>query len=265
MKIKYILWILAFPLWSACMPEEALPLRDTGTVPEYFIECYCQPGENPVLTATRVVPLTGDIQYDFPPEMDVALYTPERLKLYYMFDSENIQDVQCNYQSATPLPTETEDTLYLRIRTQEQQWITAETTVPDQVYIHTYAIGNNEAKVRFYTSRHSRQNFYIFTLEVLNGEEIIERKVSYLDYSQYHSGELVEKSIFCSELATASKAVILLKRITRENYDYQISLNGANSAIQGSITNPVPLEGNIKGALGIFTCYTEDRKTIDLP
>lgn len=265
MKIRYIIWIFASPLWSACMPEETLPLRNTGAVPEYFIECYCQPGANVVLTATHVVPVTDNIQYDFPQEMDVTIYTPGRITLYYLFDSEEIQDVQCNYQSEAPLQAYSEDTLRLRIKTNDNKWITAETTVPDNINIDSYAINGNEAKIRFYTSRESQQNYYIYALEVQSGNEVIERKVTYLDYSKYHSGESVEKSIACSELATASKVVLLLKRITRENYDYQISLNGANSAIQGSITNPVPLEGNLNGALGIFTCYTEDRKTIELP
>lgn len=265
MKVHQILWILVFLLWSACMPEETLPLRNTGSVSEYFIECYCHPGEHLVLTATYVVPVTDKIQYDFPPEMDVKLYTPGQIKLYYLFDSENIQDVQCNYQSAQPLQASSQDTLYLQIRTRDSKWITAQTTVPDNISIDSYTINGNEAKIRFYTSRQSQQNYYIYTLEIHNGNEIAERKVSYLDYSKYYTGEAVEKSIFCSELEDASRVVLLLKRITRENYDYQISLNGANTAIQGSITNPVPLEGNINGALGIFTCYTEDRVTIDLP
>ena len=265
MKIRHTLYIFISLLATACMPEEELPLRNTGTVPEYFIECYCQPGENLVLTATHVVPLTESIRYDFPQEMNVTLYTPARLSLYYVFDSENIQDVQCNYQSAEPLETTSQDTLRLRIKTHDQKWITAETTVPDKVYIDSYSIHGNEAKIRFYTSAQSQQNYYIYTLEIQDGDKVVERKVTYLDYSKYHTGEPVEKSIFCSELTTASKAVLLLKRITRENYDYQISLNGANSAIQGSITNPVPLEGNLNGALGIFTCYTEDRETVYLP
>lgn len=76
MKTRHILWIFTFLLGNACMPEEALPLRNTGSVPEYFIECYCQPGENLVLTATHVIPLTDNVQYDFPQEMDVThLYT----------------------------------------------------------------------------------------------------------------------------------------------------------------------------------------------
>lgn len=265
MKIARTLWLLTFPFWLSCMPEEELPLRNTGAVPEYFIECYCQPNQNLVLTATHVVPLSDNIQYDFPGEMDVTLYTPQRLTLYYIFDSENIQDVQCNYQSAKPLETSVGDTLHLKIKTQDKKWITAQTTVPDNIYINSYAINGDEAKIRFYTSHQSQQNYYIYTLEIQYGNEIIERKVTYLDYSKYHTGELVEKSLFCSELTTASKAVFILKRITRENYDYQISLNGANTAIQGSITNPVPLEGNLNGALGIFTCYTEDQKTIYIP
>ncbi|WP_155828269.1 hypothetical protein [Butyricimonas synergistica] len=33
-------------------------------------------------------------------------------------------------------------------------------------------------------------------------------------------------------------------------------------ANQGSITTPVPLVGNIQGAMGIFTCYTKCNKFI---
>lgn len=72
----------------------------------------------------------------------------------------------------------------------------------------------------------------------------------------------IEKTVRCQEIEKAEAIVILLLRITEECYNYQISLYEANSANQGSITSPVPLVGNIQGALGIFTCYTEDYRYV---
>lgn len=264
MKKRFLTWILLIPLWISCMPEEDLPLRSTGSVPEYFIECYCSPGQSILLTASYVIPVTDNIQYDFPAEMDVRVYAPNRMMLYYVFDTEDINDVQCNYQSADTLEYRGQDTIRLDIVTAGKQKITARSAIPSPVSIHSYNITAGEAAIRFYTSPGQQENYYIYTMETMTGSEILEQEVTYLDYSKYHSGQLVEKSIAGTQLETAERVVLTLKRITKENYDYQISLNGANTAIQGSITNPVPLNGNIDGALGIFTCYSEDQKIVYL-
>ena len=66
------------------------------------------------------------------------------------------------------------------------------------------------------------------------------------------------------ESGQAEEIIFTLKRITKANYDYQVSLNAANTANQSSITTPVPLKGNLQGALGIFTCYTVEKQTVPL-
>ncbi len=68
--------------------------------------------------------------------------------------------------------------------------------------------------------------------------------------------------IKCQQIGESDGVFITLMRITEACYNYQISLYEANSANQGSITTPVPLVGNIQGALGIFTCYTKSNKYI---
>ena len=45
MKHRYYPILLLYFFQAACMPEEDLPIRHTGEPPEYFIECYCQPGQ----------------------------------------------------------------------------------------------------------------------------------------------------------------------------------------------------------------------------
>lgn len=117
--------------------------------------------------------------------------------------------------------------------------------------------------IHFSTSEDPTQNYYIYTLSSQPTIDI-QKRDSYLNLSHYKSASTITRRIVCSQIAEADIAFISLMRITKDCYNYQISLNEANSANQGSITTPVPLEGNIEGALGIFTCYTEDTKSITL-
>lgn len=156
------------------------------------------------------------------------------------------------------------DTLYLKIITPEKNQITAQTAVPEAIKIDSYQIKNNVVSIHFSTSEDPTQNYYIYTLQLSANDSIFRKEVSYLNLSHYKSASTITRRIVCSQIAEADIAFISLMRITKDCYNYQISLNEANSANQGSITTPVPLEGNIEGALGIFTCYTEDTKSITL-
>ena len=69
MKHRYYPILLLYFFQVACMPEEDLPIRHTGETPEYFIECYCQPGRPFALSATSVLPVSEDLQIDFSKEM----------------------------------------------------------------------------------------------------------------------------------------------------------------------------------------------------
>lgn len=55
-----------------------------------------------------------------------------------------------------------------------------------------------------------------------------------------------------------------LKRLTREGYLYQLSVKEAQAANRDPLIPPTPLHGNIRGALGIFTSYTCDRRVLRL-
>ena len=110
------------------------------------------------------------------------------------------------------------------------------------------------------------QNYYIYSVQArkegAGDDNLLKKETSYLDLSHHTGGVTIERTIKCQEIEEAEAVVILLLRITEECYNYQVSLYEANSANQGSITSPVPLIGNIQGALGIFTCYTEDYKFV---
>ena len=156
------------------------------------------------------------------------------------------------------------DSLFLDITTIDNKSITASTSIPPAVSIYNCQVAGNEAIIRFYISEKADENYYIYTAEAVHADSILNKEVCYLDYSEFQQEGLTEKSVILPDIGQAEEIIFTLKRITKANYDYQVSLNAANTANQSSITTPVPLKGNLQGALGIFTCYTEDKQTVPL-
>ena len=247
MKHRYYPILLLYFFQAACMPEEDLPIRHTGETPEYFIECYCQPGRPFALSATSVLPVSEDLQIDFSKEMKVTIHADKAISLIHALYT---------------LPGS--DSLFLDITTIDHKSITASTSIPPAVSIYNCQVAGNEAIIRFYISEKADENYYIYTAEAVHADSILNKEVCYLDYSEFQQEGLTEKSVILPDIGQAEEIIFTLKRITKANYDYQVSLNAANTANQSSITTPVPLKGNLQGALGIFTCYTEDKQTVPL-
>lgn len=251
-------------LWTclSCMPEENLPIKDVGNTPEYFIECYCRPGKMFSLSATNVLPVSKDLKVDFSKEMKVTIFAGRKIELQHMIYTLPGSDFIYNYGSNERFLSTALDSLTLDIQAPDQKHITASTAIPPAISIHSYRFERDEARIQFYTSSDPEDNYFIYTAEAVCNDSVVDKSVSYLDYSEYRQTTLIERSLTLTDYRKAEKIVFNLKRITQANYDYQISLNAANSANQSSITTPVPLKGNLKGAIGIFTCYTEDQAEI---
>lgn len=262
-NVKHRIYIfLLFLSLTSCMPEENLPIRPVGDIPDYFIECYCQPGKMFALSATNVLPVAESLKIDFSKEMTVKIIAGHEIELHHTMYTLPGSDFIYNYGNSEKFRPDGLDSLFLSVITADHQSISGSTSIPSQMNIYSHSFEGNEAIVRFYTSAKPDDNYYIYTAEVFRHDSISCREVCYLDYSRLAPGGLTEKSLFLTGTEQAQKILLSLKRITRANYDYQISLTAANSANQSSITTPVPLKGNLKGALGIFSCYSEDRVEI---
>lgn len=265
MKPRIATYIFLPLLWASCMPEEDLPVRNVGKIPEYFIECYCKPEKPFTLTATHILDITSPMRFEYPKDMTVSIFADKKIRLNKTFDILPNSETIYNYGSTQTLAYPGIDTLYLEIITKDQKIITGKTIIPEAVSIHSHEMKENTIGINFYTSQNAEQNYYICTAELRDDYDIIEREVAYLDYSDGNYTKLVGEKLEFSFIPETGAIILTLKRITKANYDYQISLNGANAANQSSITNPVSLKGNLHGALGIFTCYTEDQKIISFP
>lgn len=261
--MKNILTILSLTvLLQACMPEEDLPIQETNNIPDYFIECYCVPGKPFALCATKVLPISAALEIDFTTKMKIVIEAEKKYPLTWSVYTLEGSNLIYNYGNTACFQSIGTDSLHLSIRTPEGEKITASTPVPSPVNIYDSRIEENDVFIRFYTSRLSEENYYIYAAEAIRHDSVIGKSICYLDYSEERAPELVEKSLPLSAVREAEKIICTLKRITPANYEYQISLHAANTANQSSITTPVPLKGNLQGALGIFTCYTEDQAEI---
>ncbi|MBC5620043.1 DUF4249 family protein [Butyricimonas hominis] len=248
----------------SCMPEEELPIKDMGAISGYFIECYCIPGEPYILNAAKILPLTEMIDPGAVVDLDVSIKADSVIQLVPVPGAPSFLG---NYQHMTRMENYGIDSLFLSILTPENEHITAKTAVPEAIEISSYTVSQttNSVSITFPTSRNPRQNYYIFSIQARKSDQddpILKKETIYMDLSDHTPGTSIEKTIKCPQIEQADAVFITLMRITEACYNYQISLYEANSANQGSITTPVPLVGNIQGALGIFTCYTKDNKYI---
>lgn len=60
-------------LCFSCMPEDNLPIRAVGETPGYFIECYCQPNEIFLLTASQVLPISQELKLTLSSDLQIHI------------------------------------------------------------------------------------------------------------------------------------------------------------------------------------------------
>mgnify|MGYP001030345909 CR=1 FL=1 len=185
MKHRYYPILLLYFFQVACMPEEDLPIRHTGETPEYFIECYCQPGRPFALSATSVLPVSEDLQIDFSKEMKVTIHADKAISLIHTLYTLPGSEFIYNYGSPEKFEVRYIDSLFLDITTIDNKSITASTSIPPAVSIYNCQVARNEAIIRFYISEKADENYYIYTAEAVHADSILNKEVCYLDYSEF--------------------------------------------------------------------------------
>ena len=151
MKHRYYPILLLYFFQAACMPEEDLPIRHTGETPEYFIECYCQPGRPFALSATSVLPVSEDLQIDFSKEMKVTIHADKAISLIHTLYTLPGSEFIYNYGSPEKFEVRYIDSLFLDITTIDNKSITASTSIPPAVSIYNCQVAGNEAPMKTIT------------------------------------------------------------------------------------------------------------------
>lgn len=249
--------MLACYLLVSCKLGEELDMQDMGEAPGYFVECYCEPGEMFNLTATRLAPIVQDQLLDYSLEFETHITADERFKLYHsLFIKPETQFVY-NYASNRRLSRENTNILYLEMLAPDGTAISGQTAIPDDIRFDSVSISGNQVYTRFTTPADISQNYFILQIRPFEGNKMAHRIIHYMQKLDANR-QIINQEMFEMSDKTDS-VVITLKRFTEEGFQYQLSIKYAEDANRDNLVSPAPLTGNLKGAIGVFTCFTEER------
>ena len=239
-------------LAASCNVYHELDVRNVGDSPGYFIECYCMPGELYSLSATKLATIDQKQYLDYSLDFNVHITDTERFKLYQSLFSNG--NVIYNYGSPRRLSSSFTDALHLEVESPEGDDFIASTAIPQPVEIASVEYNNEVVSVKFNASSDPIQNYYVVSLAYIKDEKV--EKTSLL-FRNPKCGveELVEIKL---DYEKYNKLEVSLKRFTYEGYMYQMSIKDAKQANVDNLIPGAHIRGNIEGATGIFTCYTQD-------
>ena len=254
---RYLVLLGLFLFLSACVDDQELDFSTLKGDPGYFMECYLKPGDVYKLTATKIQPIYEDYILDYSLEFLVAIDTIELVQGIY---KEAGSGYIFNYRHAARFIPVQDKTVSLRVISPENDTITATSTIPDQVAIEAAQLTVQGVSFSFKTTSEGSHNYYITSIDA-HLTDTIETQCLFVDYG-YINAVQTEDIEFDLKTDEYERVEINLKRVTRENFYYQVSLWNANKANSDNLTFPSPLAGNLINAMGIFTCYTEDSRVL---
>ena len=245
--------IVLFAIVS-CIENRELPYGSLIAEPGYFIECYLISGENYKLSATKLQPLYLDYDLDYSLKFDVWI---DKLKLTQgIFRDDNSKYI-FNYGHFLRFKEKKKKKVKLLVITPENDTIKGSTTMPKEIDILNAAYAKNHISFDFVLSNEEWHNYYMINV---NKEypDTIHRTIRFLDYSHLSTQDTVNFEHQITKDEQPIKIDAILRRVTKENYDYQISLENAKDSNRDNLILPSPLAGNLENSTGIFTCYTTD-------
>jgi hypothetical protein len=242
----------------SCNNENELEFSNLHTEPGYFIECYLLPDDVYKLSATKIKHISEDYILDY--SLDFTVYIDSIRLLQGLFKEQSSNYIY-NYGSAETYIPDGSKHAYIKVISPRNDTITGKTTIPESVFIEELSLSDDVVKVNFETSENCLHNFYIVNFNTLINDSV-RRDAVFYDYSHINKRVTEEIRYKIKKNIDFDMIEIQLRRVTKENYRYQISLWNANNANNDNLTIPAPLDGNLINAMGIFTCYTEDIDTI---
>ncbi len=261
MSIKKIIILILPIITLSCQPENSLDINELSDPPEYFVECFCKPGDLYQLTATRVTRMSDDFIWDLSIPFKTYITDSTSHELYQGVFYDDYSHFIYNYASPLKVPVDFTDSLYLRIISPTGDTIRGKTHVVSQTKISNYNLKNNDIEISFNIDPSVDKRHYIINVENWKEGGIINSEKLFSNFGTSDKESETVNITSSTDVQELDSIRIKVFHVTGENYNYQISLNDAIKSNENNITQPAPLKGNLNGSLGIFTYYTEDIAT----
>jgi hypothetical protein len=242
---------------TSCNLSNDFDIEVPQQVPAIVIEGYVNP-ECPVeITITRNNLLNDELILQSIWNARVWI-TDKRdtLHLLNIFYVNKDRNILVNYSSDSLPRIFQGDSLYLNVITTKGDTLTGKTRVVEPISIEDVRLANN---ILYFTKKIRNNEFtgflrmdqtaYRADTVFFSASEFIEVPVSAHDN--------IQKSL-SSGITGADSIKVKVFHITREYYDYLISVFNAASAYSDPFLTPEEIRSNIRNGIGIFTYYTCD-------
>ncbi|MCD7936692.1 MAG: DUF4249 domain-containing protein [Tannerellaceae bacterium] len=264
--MKNIVALLGLIVLLGCELGGPMDIQDMGDSGGYFLECYCVPGDRYNLTATYLAPIAEPQVLDYSLEFDIYIQGDEKINMAHSFFVHPEKNFVYNYASPRIVEIPERGFLELYAISPTGETIYGRTEVPDQIVIEEVWMETDQLYYSFVLSEQSTFDYYVTSVFFISEGKVQKRRQEFNDFSQYSGNKRITLSVdVYTEAENLDEIRVELKRMTKDNYTYQLAIKELTNANDDSLTSPVMLPGNLTNALGIFTCYTEFIYSVKYP
>ena len=248
--------LLSALFWACTLNDEAV-MELPAPEESYFVEAYLAPGAPVRLAFMKTNSFQEDVALKLVEGARVELLLPEKeLLLKNTVFADPKTGKLMNYNSSKALPrTMLTDSIRLRITTASgAETLYAATELVEPISINQWSLQEQRLKISFNNGSTLSNRYYSVYIQSIRGDEGIIRTLHY-DYTRVNDEELTI-SIVIPEGEKPKR--VILYRLTRENYDFQLALKKAIQANTDPFEAPQVVPTNIRGGQGLFTYFTAD-------
>lgn len=246
--------ILVIFLFTSCQLEDEINLDLPQSKGVYMVECYLIPGQPARLSLYKTNPLNEKMALELEWKAQASITNGE--KEYRLLNMLNVTDEGYIYNYIS------EDTITagagyaLTIVTQEKDTLRSYTSSVSAAKMDTVAISGNTLSLSI--NNEPAESYYMVVLRKYNNTGFKVKSHLFALNSQSKSFPVYLKDNF----QDYTKVSVSLYCITKENYDFQQSIDQAEGA-GGNIFNvPAQIKSNVENSIGIFTYCTVDEQEI---
>lgn len=247
-----------------CKPENDFDLGELAPPPKYFYECFCKPGGLYQMTAAYISPINEDFIWDLSYPFNITISTEN--DTYHLMQGifrDAHGNYIYNYGSPKRLSEDYSGNLYIKIVTQEGDTVTGHTSTVSQVEIDYFEVNEGDVNIFFYGDNDENGNFYLGRVENWKGGLIKDSEEVMADLrpsSERVKMNIPNRSDKFESISELDSITVKLFHISEDNYHYLLSIEDAYKTNENNTSQPSGIKGNLKGGLGIFTYYTEDKR-----
>ncbi|MCE5348211.1 MAG: DUF4249 domain-containing protein [Bacteroidales bacterium] len=257
----YVIFFISGLLASGCNMSDEIDIDVPDQVADIIVEGYLTPG-NPIeiaITKNNFMDNELILQSIWNSKVFVT-DKKDTLVLLNIFYSDRKRNILVNYRTDSLTGVFRGNVLYLSVVTTGNDTITGITQVVSPIRIENATIENDYLYLTQSITGDEFTGYLRIDMSAYRADSVFFVSSRNLDLSK--SKSLKVKLPVSTEIQESDSLLVRTFHITKEYYDYSVSLNDASNAYFDPFLTPEEIKSNIFNGTGIFTYYTKDEKMI---